>query len=74
MANWDNSANTSMQEAVNNNYLTNAEAAALRSRIDAWAGTIGRERDIRFDIPDTRKWAEVKAENHTVKRVTINMG
>jgi hypothetical protein len=62
-----------MQEAVNKQYLTQAEAAQLRLDIGAWADMIGTQRERRFNIPNTRKWAEVKAEDHAIKSVTINM-
>jgi hypothetical protein len=74
MATWENAANTSMQEAVNNHYLSQAEAAQLRLDIGAWADTIGNRRDRRFNIPNTKKWAEVTVEYHCVQGVTINMG
>ena len=51
MATWNNAANDAMQEAVNNHYVSNAEAAQLRSDISSWADMIGNERKKRFDIP-----------------------
>ena len=72
MATWENSANTGVQEAINNSYLTQAEAAQLRLEIGRWADTIGTSRNKRFEVPNTGNWAEVTAENHCVQRVTIN--
>jgi|HubBroStandDraft_3_1064219.scaffolds.fasta_scaffold95190_2 hypothetical protein len=69
MATWNNAANDAMQEAVNNHYVSNAEAAQLRSDISSWADMIGNERKKRFDIRNTP--IEATAEYHVVRMVVF---
>lgn len=67
MANWSTVASGAIRDAVNQNWITNAEAAQLNRDIGNWADTIGRERKRHFDIRHVQ--VEATAEDHTVTNV-----
>ena len=69
MATWTTIASDAMQHAINQNWITNAEAAQLNRDIGNWADTIGRERKKHFDIRHVQ--VEATAENHAVTNVVF---